>query len=181
MSKNVILFVLCSMLFFVISGCAVKTYPVIKERVDQDLSTGNRGYLFGKPAVIEEKPRATTRQVQIIDVEFRPVQVESGPKPSIPAQEVSRVPKEIAVAKPEVVIAPVSPVAPVEQPSRAIVMKKYTVRKDDTLQKISKKFYGTTRRWKELYNVNREVLKGPDEIYPGQIIEIPIEELPGKK
>ena len=178
MSKSAILFVLCSMLFFLISGCTVKTYPVIKDRVDQDLSTGNRGYLFGKPAVIEEKPRATTRKVQIVEVEFRPLQVEGGPKPSVPAQEISRAPEEIVAAKPEVVVAPITPA---EQPSKAIVMKRYKVQKNDTLQKISKKFYGTTKRWKELYNVNREVLKGPDEIYPGQIIEIPIEEIPGTK
>ena len=60
-------------------------------------------------------------------------------------------------------------------------MKKYTVIKGDTLQKISKKFYGTTKRWMEIYNVNKNVLKSPDAIHPGQVINIPVKEIKGVK
>ena len=171
MSKGAVLFLLCSILFFIISGCVVRTYPVIKDRVDQDLSTGNRGYLFGKPAVIEEKPRSSTRKIQVVELELHELKFgKESKKPSVPS---SIAPKEVT-ATTAVIAAPVGP-------SQAVVMKRYTVRKGDTLQSISKKFYGTTKRWKEIYNVNRQVLKSPDEIYPGQIIEIPIEEIPGIK
>lgn len=49
----------------------------------------------------------------------------------------------------------------------------YMVEEGDTLQKISKKFYGTTRQWKKIYEANKEVLKSPDMIKPGQRLLIP--------
>jgi hypothetical protein len=53
MNRKIILLTLGCFLSFIISGCAVRTYPVIKERVDQGLTTGNRGYLKGAPEVSE--------------------------------------------------------------------------------------------------------------------------------
>lgn len=53
------------------------------------------------------------------------------------------------------------------------VHETYTVEKGDTLQKISKKFYGTTRQWKKIYEANKELLKSPDTIRPGQTLNIP--------
>jgi nucleoid-associated protein YgaU len=49
----------------------------------------------------------------------------------------------------------------------------YTVGKNDTLQKISKKFYGTFRKWKDIYEANRNILRTPDKLYPGQTLKIP--------
>ena len=51
--------------------------------------------------------------------------------------------------------------------------KTYVVQKGDTLQKISDKMYGTTKRWKEIYEANKAELKSPDHIKPGQEIVIP--------
>jgi nucleoid-associated protein YgaU len=56
-------------------------------------------------------------------------------------------------------------------------MVRYTVSKEDTLQKISLKFYGTTKKWGKIYNANKETLKAADRIYPGQTLNIPIEKL----
>jgi len=49
----------------------------------------------------------------------------------------------------------------------------YVVEKGDTLQIISEKFYGTTKKWKALYEANKNVLKSPDRIRPGQKLVIP--------
>ncbi|MCM8781059.1 MAG: LysM peptidoglycan-binding domain-containing protein, partial [Candidatus Omnitrophica bacterium] len=54
--------------------------------------------------------------------------------------------------------------------------ERYTVQPQDTLQKISQKFYGTTKKWNKIYEANKDTLKSPDKIYPGQILEIPLEE-----
>ncbi|PIQ88790.1 MAG: hypothetical protein COV72_06520 [Candidatus Omnitrophica bacterium CG11_big_fil_rev_8_21_14_0_20_42_13] len=51
--------------------------------------------------------------------------------------------------------------------------KEYTVEKNDTLQKISQKFYGTTKKWKKIYDANTDTLKSPDKVYPGQKLNIP--------
>lgn len=55
----------------------------------------------------------------------------------------------------------------------AAEMRTYQVRKGDTLQKISHKFYGTTKKWTLLYQANRNKLKDPDHVYPGQVLVIP--------
>ncbi|HBR14717.1 MAG TPA: hypothetical protein DD723_04120 [Candidatus Omnitrophica bacterium] len=49
----------------------------------------------------------------------------------------------------------------------------YTVEKDDTLQKISKKFYGTYSQWSKIYEANKERIENPDSIQPGIVIVIP--------
>ncbi|HAH21525.1 MAG TPA: hypothetical protein DCL49_11560 [Candidatus Omnitrophica bacterium] len=49
----------------------------------------------------------------------------------------------------------------------------YIVQKDDTLQKISEKIYGTTKKWKEIFEANQDTLKSPDKIRPGKELRIP--------
>lgn len=49
----------------------------------------------------------------------------------------------------------------------------YTIQKGDSLSKIAKERYGDAMKWKELFEANREVIKDPDLIYPGQQIRIP--------
>ncbi len=49
----------------------------------------------------------------------------------------------------------------------------YLVRKGDTLQKISGKMYGTTKKWRKIYEANRGVLKSPKIIRAGQKLIIP--------
>lgn len=46
----------------------------------------------------------------------------------------------------------------------------YTVAKGDNLSKIAAK-YGTT--WQQLYAANRDQIKNPDLIYPGQVLKVP--------
>ncbi len=189
MYKKLILFVLGGFLCFVISGCVVRTYPVVKERVDQDLAEGNRGYLMGKPEIIKEKSRKATRRVQVFEIELHPIRVEPEP-PAVEPETGKPEAKDILYAPPAVeetkkefqtAIPKIKPIVVEPLKSQTVVMKKYTVKKGDTLQKISKKFYGTTKRWKEIYEVNRQLLNSPHSIYPGQVIEIPVEEVLGEK
>jgi nucleoid-associated protein YgaU len=52
--------------------------------------------------------------------------------------------------------------------------KSYTVKKGDTLQEISQKFYGTTRQWRKIYDANRSRIKGgPDKLTVGTKLTIP--------
>jgi len=58
------------------------------------------------------------------------------------------------------------------QPTRS--ERVYVVRKGDTLQKISQRFYGTTRNWRRIYEANRTTLtNGPDKIQVGMRLVIP--------
>lgn len=49
----------------------------------------------------------------------------------------------------------------------------YIVQPGDTLGKISIKFYGTSRRYMDIYNANRDVLRSPSSIEVGQRLVIP--------
>lgn len=63
------------------SGCTVRAYSVDKQRVDQDVAVGNRGYLVGTPPPPTEKD--DTRTVYYFEVEMGKspkVGMESSPK-----------------------------------------------------------------------------------------------------
>jgi nucleoid-associated protein YgaU len=49
----------------------------------------------------------------------------------------------------------------------------YTVKKGDSLSKISKKLYGDASKWRGIYEANQPLIKNPDLIYPGQVLRIP--------
>ncbi|NNE33925.1 MAG: peptidoglycan-binding protein LysM [Rhodothermales bacterium] len=49
----------------------------------------------------------------------------------------------------------------------------YTIEKGDSLSKIAKEYYGDPMKYKELFEANKEVIKDPDLIYPGQQIRVP--------
>jgi nucleoid-associated protein YgaU len=49
----------------------------------------------------------------------------------------------------------------------------YTVQKGDTLSKIAKNFYGEANDYKRIFDANRDQLKDPDKIQPGQVLRIP--------
>jgi nucleoid-associated protein YgaU len=52
-------------------------------------------------------------------------------------------------------------------------VKYYLIEKGDTLSKIAKQFYGDANRYPEIFEANREVIRDPDLIFPGQKIRIP--------
>ncbi|WP_214630875.1 5'-nucleotidase C-terminal domain-containing protein [Paenibacillus agaridevorans] len=52
-------------------------------------------------------------------------------------------------------------------------VKTYTVTKGDTLYSIAKKTLNDGRRWKQIYELNKNTIKNPNFIYPGQVIVLP--------
>ena len=51
--------------------------------------------------------------------------------------------------------------------------RSYTVVKGDSLSKIAKHLYGDAQQWRKIYEANRDQIKNPDLIYPGQTFTIP--------
>jgi nucleoid-associated protein YgaU len=49
----------------------------------------------------------------------------------------------------------------------------YIVQPGDSLSKIAKNYYGNAMKYPEIFEANREVIKDPDLIYPGQKLRIP--------
>lgn len=49
----------------------------------------------------------------------------------------------------------------------------YTVVRGDCLWNIAKKYYGNGSKYTVIYNANRDKIKNPNLIYPGQVLTIP--------
>ena len=182
MHKKIALLGLAGFLSLILTGCLVRTYTVTKERVDQDLTQGNRGYIFGKPKVSETKERKKTREVAIVEIEAHPPKIGFWQKP-VGQEKAAPAPAEVVEIKPQAATTVVAPAveSSVLEPVKKEILKQYKVQKGDTLQKISMKFYGTTKRWKSIYEANKKILKSPDSIYPGQVIMVPVKEAKGIK
>lgn len=49
----------------------------------------------------------------------------------------------------------------------------YRVVSGDTLSAISRKVYGTTSRWRDIFEANRNILRSPNDLRVGQLLRIP--------
>jgi nucleoid-associated protein YgaU len=62
---------------------------------------------------------------------------------------------------------------PPAEPVQAAEVETYTVVKGDSLSKIAKNHYGNAGEWKRIFEANRDILKDPDKIFPGQTLKLP--------
>ena len=61
-------------------------------------------------------------------------------------------------------------------PDTSANVEYYEIQSGDTLWGIASKHLGNGARYTEIFEANREVIKDPDLIYPGQKIRIPLDE-----
>jgi LysM repeat protein len=52
----------------------------------------------------------------------------------------------------------------------------YTVQEGDTLASISRRFYKTSKRWRDIRDANENKVDDPDNLKAGQKLKIPVEE-----
>lgn len=186
------------LIVFAMSGCIIRTIPYDVDRADQEVK-GNRGVLRGDVPGMDTAERKKTKKMYNIEIEL-PMSEDraetgkaSGNKGYVETRSVSdrkkatgekresvvRLSGSGMSGKPQVIYR-----APTEggdkykkeKGSGSIAkeeQKTYVVKKGDTLQKISDKMYGTTKKWKKIFEANKEVLKSPDLIKPGQKLVIP--------
>ena len=181
-------------------GCTVRTYTVEKPRVDTEI-TGNQGCISGSCTPEKrESNLSSTRKTTVIEVELKSkadqemmAEEKAEAAEEAPAKEPAALFEEPAPEEQVNLEEPESKVykeveerydaereampAPQPEPMQPAAAKPhytiYTVQKNDTLQKISYTFYNTTRRWNKIFEANRDILKSPDSIYPGQVLKIP--------
>lgn len=163
----------------VLSGCVVRTYSLTKDRVDQDLNRGNMGFLKGSvPQEEKTKERKRTRTNRVVEFEFRaPLKFETLPRQDETRKEPQPEAQERVISGNRGYISQ-NPVPEITIPEAASgTTEKYTVQKGDTLQKISVKVFGTSTKWYKIYQTNKDTMKTPNKIYPGQVLNIPSEQL----
>lgn len=166
---------LLAMLF--LSGCIVRTYSVVKDRVDQEPG-GNQGYLTGSaPAGTTAPKKSTKRTTRVVEIEMRsPVKFErlKEPPQAIEQRETQDISLEGNRGYLKALPAPIEPAAlELTQGTAEAKYDTYIVKKGDTLQKISEQSYGTTKKWTKIFEANRDKLKSPDKIRAGQELKIP--------
>ena len=49
----------------------------------------------------------------------------------------------------------------------------YTVKAGDSLSKIAQREYGDAAQWKKIHEANKDQIKNPDLIHPGQVLKLP--------
>ena len=166
------------------TGCGVKSrfYAVDRPRVDQ-ANMGNAGYIGGDKKDGGSIAERSTRRIYVF--EFDKKKKPEVAKDSNKAVEVSSSqtasdttesakPSEKGISLPYIgddeptVDANVTK----EAPANAVGMS-YTVVKDDTLQKIAKKVYGSYGKWTKIYDANKDKIKNPNFVKPGTVIVIP--------
>lgn len=73
--------------------------------------------------------------------------------------------------KPIAVEVPARPATTAPKP--ATTSRTYTVVRGDCLWNIAKKYYGNGSQYTKIYNANKDKIKNPNLIYPGQVLTIP--------
>lgn len=54
-----------------------------------------------------------------------------------------------------------------------VAARTYTVVSGDSLSKIAKRQYGDANKWHAIFDANRDKIKDPDLIDPGQVLTLP--------
>ena len=170
MNKNLALITL--VIFAAGCGLETRTYVMTKDRVGLDQNNGNGGCVVGKcpPA---PAPKETTRKIYVLEIT----------KP-VPESEVQKIEQTAVNAITESAETPSVSTVPAAQPQAAgpvavanggnMQARVYTVQKDDTLQKISKKLFGSYGKWYKIYKANKNKIKNPNILKPGTVLTIPV-------
>lgn len=148
------------------SGIEMRTYAEDRPRVDQEISgVDNQGYVGGSMKSGNIAERKQTRKVYVMEISkgtgnIKPIDEEetsvagfAGNGEASPAQGMQTGASGTGAAVTRFV--------------------EYTVEKDDTLQKIAKKFYDSYSKWPRIYEANKSVLPNPDRLRPGVALQIP--------
>jgi nucleoid-associated protein YgaU len=81
----------------------------------------------------------------------------------------------VAAAAPPLAATPATKPAANAAASPAVERTEYyEIKRGDTLSAIAKQYYGKASAYTKIFEANRELIKDPDKIYPGQKIRIPL-------
>jgi len=152
-----------------------RVHPIARTPVDgsrEEIMMAARREKTPAPQVISFDDRACGRRAELDPVspcrtaETEVCMADEKPKPNfsnVQSGGSSTAPSAPSAATPTAAAPAATPAAP----------RTYTVVAGDTLSKIAKQFYGDANQWKGIFDANRDILKNPDLIHPGQTLKIP--------
>ena len=132
-------------------------------------------------------PQVSDAPVDVAAVEEIPppvvVEIPKAPQPATrrnPALEVEST-VDVAVAAPEAPAAAASSEVPTitgvvmgESQMRRFTTGSVIIRRGDNLWDIAKRIYGLGTKYRTIYNANRDQIRRPSRIYPGQVLVVPL-------
>lgn len=192
MARFIWIGLLAIMVLPVIIGCKttkgdteIRAYIQETPRIDQEMS-GNAGYLFGTPEQPDRSNIKDTRRIYVLEFNKGPegesVDMDYNVDTSITIPERRKTSSSpVQSSRPRITLpsfddvdSDPAPAAP-RKVNKGVEFIEYKVQKEDTLQKISKKFYDGYSKWPRIYEANKDVISNPDHIDPGITIMIPVE------
>jgi nucleoid-associated protein YgaU len=177
--KQRYVFMLTAAVLFMASGCAIRPHQIQQDRLDQMSAVGSWGPVHSQETRQDTASRENTRTVKVLDLKMPKIswdtEAAQAPSSSVSEPRQRTEPSGYYGQQPAEPSGVRSPVA--ESPSAAMpgvgAFQEYKVLQNDTLQKIAQKFYGTMHKWPRIYDANRDILKSPNSIKPGQTLKIP--------
>ena len=118
----------------------------------------------------------------------KPVPVITRPAPPLNNNELSHRADDIAIRNPSTTNSVTENVTTTTTPPSNIAKgtwsnssvtegltgpKQYVVQKGDTFYKIARRYYGSGKEWKKIYEANRGVVSDPNKLAPGMKLSIP--------
>ncbi len=165
------------------AGCSkVKFYAVDRPRVDQ-ATMGNAGYVSGEKVSDTSQEGRPTRRIYVFEVDrkkneeavsvTKTTEAASQAAPVTEEKQGTENPPKQGLSLPYIGDDEPSADQSAAEASVDVSGTYYTVVKDDTLQKISKKVYGSYSKWTKIYDANKDKIKNPNFVKPGIDILIP--------
>src|SRR5436190_24104503 len=71
---------------------------------------------------------------------------------------------------------PIASKSPSKRKNKSEDSQTYTVQEGDTLASISRRFYKTSKRWRQIQDANEKKVDDPDNLKAGQKLKIPMKE-----
>ncbi len=173
MARKVIGIIGIVFLAFATASCSVRSYVQDKSRVDQEMR-GNAGCLQGSCESVDRSDVKKTRKTYVLEFTKNPKNagIQEGDTNEFYSKECDNVnSSDGSLDKQKSVVIYDAQQEMIQEPE--VVYVDYEIQEGDTLQKISKKFYDTYKRWYEIYEINKDMLPNPDRIKPGKVIKVP--------
>lgn len=171
----------------------MRHYVEVKDRVDQNMEGGNAGFVGGTPQPVDRSDIRKTRKTYVLEFSKKtdaemdetlaqdaaPMdepRYEDYQEEAYPDEGMGYVEPTSRRAGSQYQMPDLDDIDVVDDATApAPTFKPYTVQKDDTLQKISKKFYNSYSKWPRIYEANKAVIDNPDFIKPGTELQIPMD------
>ena len=175
------LFVVAFAVMLTIAGCGgvrSRFYAVDRPRVDQ-ANMGNAGYIGGTKKDGGSIAERSTRRIYVFEFDKKKkpeVAKDTGKTVDTSSPQVTEPVKtsERGITLPYIGDdEPAADTGSSNEASGVAAGMPYTVVKDDTLQKIAKKVYGSYGKWTKIYDANKDKIKNPNFVKPGTVIMIP--------